>query len=387
MSGHNNALPVNFDTFGEARQAGFMRATAIKDAGGRIAGTFCTYTPNEIFDAAGIYTVSLCGTSDETIPDAERDLPKNLCPLIKSSYGFAVSDKCPYTYFSDIIIGETTCDGKKKMYEMLGELKDVFILQLPQRQDLPGMLDMWTAELRRLIKTLEEKFDIDITDEALRSAVRARNQLRRAKSDLLSLGALTPPAACMKDLYQVLNSTEFSFILGGNTDVLADATAKLRQAYEEGARPIPADSKRILVTGCPIGGVLDKTIGTIERNGGAVVCLENCNGTKQAENLIDEEADDIVRAIARRYLDIGCAVMSPNPNRLEEIRSLASEYKIDGVVDIVLQFCQPYSIETRQIARVSRELGLPYIAIETDYSGTDRGQLETRLTAFLEMME
>ena len=191
----------------------------------------------------------------------------------------------------------------------------------------------------------------------------------------------------MKDLYQVLNSTEFSFILGGNTDVLADATAKLRQSYEEGARPVPTDSKRILVTGCPIGGVLDKTIGTIERNGGVVVCLENCNGTKQAENLIDEEADDIVRAIARRYLDIGCAVMSPNPHRIEEIRSLSKEYQIDGVVDIVLAFCQPYGIETRQIGKAARELGLPYIAIETDYSGTDRGQLETRLAAFLEMME
>ena len=387
MNSTTNALPVNFETFGEARRAGFMRAKAIKDAGGRIAGTFCTYTPNEIFDAAGIYTVSLCGTSDETIPDAERDLPKNLCPLIKSSYGFAVSDKCPYTYFSDIIIGETTCDGKKKMYEMLGELKDVFILQLPQRQDLPGMLDMWTAELHRLIETLEQKFDITITDEALRQAVRKRNHLRRATGDLLSLGALTPPAAYMKDLFQVTNSTGFSFVLGGNTDVLEEATSRIKAAYETGSRPVPAASKRILVTGCPIGGVLDKTIGTIERNGGVVVCLENCNGTKQAENLIDEDADDIVRAIARRYLDIGCAVMSPNPHRIEEIRALSKEYQIDGIVDIVLAFCQPYGIETRQIGKAARELGLPYIAIETDYSGTDRGQLETRLAAFLEMME
>ena len=125
-------LPNHFAEFDQARQNGFLKAKEVKEKGGRIAGTFCTYTPCELLDAAGLYTVGLCGMSEEPIPAAERDLPKNLCPLIKSSYGFAVSDKCPYTYFSDLIVGETTCDGKKKMYELLGQLKDVYILHLPQ---------------------------------------------------------------------------------------------------------------------------------------------------------------------------------------------------------------------------------------------------------------
>lgn len=64
--------------------------------------------------AAGAVVVSLCSTSDETIEEAEKDLPRNLCPLIKSSYGFGKTDKCPYFYFSDLVVGETTCDGKRK---------------------------------------------------------------------------------------------------------------------------------------------------------------------------------------------------------------------------------------------------------------------------------
>lgn len=107
-------LPAQFEAFGAARQNGFLKVKAIKEAGGLVAGTFCTFTPLEILDAAGFCPVSLCGMSDETIPAAEAHLPKNLCPLIKSSYGFAVSDKCPYTYFADLIVGETTCDGKKR---------------------------------------------------------------------------------------------------------------------------------------------------------------------------------------------------------------------------------------------------------------------------------
>ena len=134
---NNHDLPKMFDEFVDARKQGFLAAKEFKENGGRLAGCLCSYTPQEVLDAGNIAAVSLCGTSNETIADAETVLPKNLCPLIKSTYGFAYSEKCPYTYFSDIIIGETTCDGKKKMYELLNELKETYILQLPQGQGRP----------------------------------------------------------------------------------------------------------------------------------------------------------------------------------------------------------------------------------------------------------
>ncbi len=64
--------------------------------------------------AMGAVTVGLCSTSDETIPVAEKDLPKNLCPMVKASYGFAVTTNVHFSIFSDVVVGETTCDGKKK---------------------------------------------------------------------------------------------------------------------------------------------------------------------------------------------------------------------------------------------------------------------------------
>lgn len=128
-------LPSTFEEFNEQRKAAFIRVKDYKQAGNRLVGFLCSYTPLEIIDAAGAASVALCGTSDEVIPEAEKVLPANLCPLIKSTYGFAYSQKCPFTYFSDMIIGETTCDGKKKMYELLNELKRTYILHLPQGRD------------------------------------------------------------------------------------------------------------------------------------------------------------------------------------------------------------------------------------------------------------
>lgn len=92
-----------WEDYEEKRKAGFIKAMEFKKKGGKIAGCLCAYTPVEIIEAAGMASIGLCGTSQETIPDAEKVLPKTICPLIKSTYGFALTQKCPYTYFSDII--------------------------------------------------------------------------------------------------------------------------------------------------------------------------------------------------------------------------------------------------------------------------------------------
>ena len=342
-------LPKQFEEFGEARQKGFLKVKNIKDNGGKVAGVFCTFTPLEILDAAGFTPVSLCGMSGETIPAAEAHLPKNLCPLIKSSYGFAVSDKCPYTYFSDIIVGETTCDGKKKMYELLNEIRPTYILHLPQGER-ENALDEWTAELRRFKNFLEDKFGAAITDDALRRAAIQRNEERRARM------RLTPMAKGL-NLYTALDGAGFIFDPADRVSMLTNLYNDVAAAYASGARPVSEGDKRILITGCPIGGVMNKTVKTIEENGGAVVCFENC-----------------------------CAVMTPNSVRMELLKRLISEYKIDGVVEIDLQSCTPYTIETHFIRREMEKLGIHYIALETDYSQSDSGQLSTRLEAFLEML-
>lgn len=107
-------LPEIFEEFAEQRQKSFLVMKEVKDKGIPVIGAYCTYFPQEIAMAMGAVTVGLCSTSDETIPIAEKDLPKNLCPMVKASYGFAVTDKCPFFYFSDVVVGETTCDGRKK---------------------------------------------------------------------------------------------------------------------------------------------------------------------------------------------------------------------------------------------------------------------------------
>ena len=204
-------LPENFENYEEARREGFIKVKNLKEKGTPVVGIFCTYTPIEIIHAAGAVAVSLCGTSDEPIHHAEKHLPKNLCPLIKSSYGFAISEQCPYFYFSDLLVGETTCDGKKKMYEILNEIKPIHVMNLPQGQTADHAFIYWKKELIKLKERLEETFNVEITDEILREEIKERNKERKILMDFYELGKLNPSPISGCEVNETMEALGFQF--------------------------------------------------------------------------------------------------------------------------------------------------------------------------------
>lgn len=377
-------LPEVFEEFAEQRKNSFMAVKEAKEKGIPVVGSYCTYFPKELPMAIGAAAVSLCSMSGETIEVAEQDLPKNLCPLIKASYGFAKTDKCPYFYFSDLIVGETTCDGKKKMYELMSQFKDVYVMQLPQSQDERGR-KFWRESCLELKKKLEEKFGTVITDEAVRQAVHTENGVRRALQRFYGVMKHDPAPITGLELFRILYGSTFKLDRSSLADELNALTDKIEAEYAAGKR---LDKKpRILITGCPMGGATEKVIEAIENNGGVVVTYENCSGAKAIEREVKEDTDDIYGAIADRYLGIGCSVMTPNNNRFKLLDEMIDEYKVDGVVEMVLQACHTYSVESKSVRHfVTHDKEIPYIYIETDYSKTDVGQLNTRLAAFVEML-
>ena len=377
-------LPAVFEDFAEARRNAFVNVKKVKDQGIPVIGSYCTYFPQELAIAAGAATVGLCSTSGETIAAAEKDLPANLCPLIKSSYGFAKEDKCPFFYFSDIVVGENTCDGKKKMYELMSDFKDVFIMDLPNSQSDKG-LELYKEELLRMKDYVEKKFEVTITDEDMRKAVKLENEIRVAKKNLVDTMKNDPCPVSGLDMFHVLYGSGFKFDHTAIVPELEAVQAKIEKEYAEGTNI--GKRPRIVLTGCPIGGVTEKVIKAIEDNGGVVVAMENCVGAKQYDRLIDEDAEDIWEATAYRYLQIGCSVMTPNPNRYDLLGRTIDEYKADGVLEMTLQACHTYNVESKSIEKFCTEKkNVPYFHVETDYSTADVAQLNTRIAAFIEKL-
>ena len=383
------SLPEHFEDFAEARREGFLRVKELKDKGENICGAFCQYTPSEIIYAAGLYQVALCGRSPDPIKTAETRLPANLCPLIKASYGHALEESCPYAYFSDVVVGETTCDGKKKMYELLGELKPMQVIHLPNVPDYERSLEMWTEEIRAFAKGLEEKFNVTITDDMLNESIEWCNKERIQAARIYELGKYDPPAITGTKMNDIMEGEQYMFDREAKYNKINEILDQCEKNWHDGIYPYEPDPNRprLIVSGGGYGGVSAKTINVMEELGGAIVCYEGCCGISSRRRLVDEDRsrDPYVR-IAEKYIEVPCAVVSPNYRRMDQVRETIKEWHADGHVSITLHSCNPFAIETENIRRVCEEMDIPLLHIETDFYPGDAGQIRTRIEAFLEMI-
>ena len=371
---------ASLERFREITGRNVLTLQEAKAHGKKVVGQYCIYSPLEISLAAGAIPVSLCGTKNDSIPVAETVLPRSLCPLIKSSFGFALQDSCPYLAASDIVVGDTTCDGKKKMYELLAAYKPLILLQLPQIQDGDAKA-YWRGQYARLVQRLEHDFSVSITDEKLHDAIVLTNRFRRALKDVLDLGMRRPSPLNGMDILDICFRASFIPDYELAITLLHDLAAEIGSAH-----PSPSKAPRILLTGVPTGLGSHKVVQLLQDCGAATVCIDNCSCYKKTRMMVDETGDPLT-ALASRYLETPCAVMSPNPGRSEALRELTAQFAIDAVVDLTWQGCQTYDVESWSVKKFVRdELKLPFLQIVTDYSPADTEQLKVRIEAFLEML-
>lgn len=374
-----------FDAITTAFEHNVINLNEAKDQGKKVVGQYCMYTPSEIAVAAGAIPVSLCGTRNDSVPTAEEILPRALCPLIKSSFGFALKDSCPYLVASDIVVADTTCDGKKKMYELLAEYKPMHMLQLPQIQN-EDALGYWRKQFQDLVDRLEKEFSVTITEDKLRDAVKIMNRERLALKAVLDLAKRRPSPITGMEMVEVAFKTSFFPDKEKGIAMMHALADEIGQRADAGESCYSKNTPRIFLTGVPVGMGSHKVVRLIEECGGNVVCLDNCTGYKKTRVMMDEEADPLTE-MARRYLDVPCAIMSPNPNRYKAIEELVKAFDADAVVDLTWQGCQTYAVESWSLKKyVTGELKKPFLQIETDYSETDTEQLKVRIEAFMEML-
>ncbi|MRR15968.1 MAG: 2-hydroxyacyl-CoA dehydratase [Deltaproteobacteria bacterium] len=377
---------VNDGFAGEAAKRTLDYLQTQRERGTNIVGTYCGYAPLELIRAMGAAPAVLCAFANKTIEAAEKVLPANLCPLIKSSYGFIKTDTCPFFALSEAVIAETTCDGKKKMFELIADIKPMHVMDLPQLPDQKEALDNWTAMIKQLRVFLETTFNRKISDTDVEKEIQATNEKNRLMNQIFDFAARTPTPVSWIELYDLTYLGQ----VASTQDILPVLTAciaKLERRVAQGVYHQEKDSPRVLVTGCPVGGDATKVFKIIEEAGGVIVVLDSCTGMKPYTGLIAEKTSDPYAALARRYLDLPCSCMTPNDRRLTELDKMIERFQPDAVVDVVLHACHSYNIESHKIKEhVAGRHKRPFLKIETDYSQSDVGQIRTRVEALLEMV-
>lgn len=356
--------------------------------GQKVFGTFCVYVPDEVIIAANGIVTGLCGGSQFWVPAGESVLPKNTCPLIKASVGARLGRTCPFFRIADMYVGETTCDGKKKAYEILGKDVPMHIMDMPQMKREKDY-KKWEDEIREFIKVVEDFTGNKVTVENLNEAIHIVNEKRKALKRVYDTRKSANIPISGKDALLMIQIAFFDDPVrcAEMANKLAD---ELEQRVKDGVSVFPAGTKRIMLTGTPMAIPNWKLHHLIETSGGAVVCEECCTGTRYFENLVDETQatlDGQVEALANRYMKNNCACFTPNTGRIDDIIRLAKEYNVDGVIDANLMFCNLYDTESKSVAEALTEAGIPNLKLETDYTDNDAEALRTRIEAFIETLE
>jgi len=338
----------------------------------------CEYTPRELIMAANAVPVCLCGGSAEMIGPAEEDLPVNLCPLIKSTYGYHLKKANPFLEMADLIVAETTCDGKKKMYELMNQTRPMYVLELPQKSQDNDAMAHWISELRKLRTKLQEHFNVEVTDEKIKKAITVMNRERKLRRELAALMKSESPPLTGRQLL------EFKSNISG---ICADFEQyeKAIEFFKSQKTDCCKDSKvRILMTGVPIVHGSERVLDIIESHGGLVVCMDNCTGLKPILEDVDETIEDPIVALAEKYFRLPCSVMTKNDRRMEVLRQLFAEYRPQCIIELIWQACLTYDVESYLVKKLAEELGIPYLRIETDYSPSDSARIALRVEALFE---
>jgi len=349
-----------------------------RSRGKKAMGFFCSYIPEEMLYAADIipYRVRPLGYAETAQADGLMSVYN--CSFVRSCLEYAL--RGAYGSLSGLI-SMNSCDHVRRLYDVLQEkagLPYMHFLSVPHKIG-DGAVAWFRDELVRLRESLEKEAGSPVPEEKLREAVRLYNRTRELLKQLYDLRRQDPPPLTGAEAHGV--------VLAATTTDREDYNRLLAELLEElkGRRPPRGYRSRLLI----VGSVYDDPNFTrvIEEAGGLVVADALCFGSRYFWEPV-AEGGDLLHNLALSYLKRpACARMAgTGPERLEFIKGLVRDFKVDGVVFEVMRNCDLWGGEIYYLERGLREAGIPSLRLEREYSLSGVGQIKTRVEAFIEMM-
>lgn len=353
------------------------------DEGSKVAGYFCSTVPEEILMAAGYLPFRIRGTgsTDTELSDAFFS-PIN-CSFPRHAFNQALKGKYD---FLDALICINSCDHVRRVYDNwirnVKSTKFATVMSLPRKVS-ERQVAWYTDEINILRKQLEKHLGVAITDEKIRAAIRTQNEIRGLQKSLYELRKSDePPITGTETLAVMVAGT--SLPKGKYKELLGQLLEDLKGAEGNG------DYRARLMI---LGSELDdpEYVKIIEDQGGLVVTDSTCYGTRLMWVQVDEAVEDPVQALARFYVQTrpSCPRMYGNqPERIAFTRKMAEAFRVDGIVGERLQFCDNWLVEHYMTKYDLRQHGdIPFLQLDREYILSGKGQIKTRVQAFLETLD
>ena len=359
---------------------------------GMLVGTTCIQAPEELIYAFGATPMRLCNGSYHYDQRGGDFMPAKSCSLVKATLGMLSADHViPAIGKPDLIVNPTTCDQKKKSSAMIEGLGyAVFDLEFPNVKESEASRIYWQRAVREFAQRLRTLTGKKLTRKNLKAAIAKIARAQVAFRKLHHFRQLSPSIILGKDAFLVTNAYFFDNI-DSWTAAVEKLNEELAQREQDGIRAVQKKAPRVLFTGSPPIFPNLKLPLLIEESGGVVVADETCSSNRMLYDMtaVDEWwLNDMVDSLADKYLKpCTCPIFTKNDDRKRRLLELVNQFQADGVVYQAFAGCQVYEMEYKSIADAFNQAGIPMLYIETDYSPDDKGQMSTRIEAFLESLK
>ncbi len=392
--------PEELDYFYDVLEATWVRNDPEPMPGARtdkklFVGVYCMVVPEELIYAAGAIPVRLCAGCFESSQIGEDRVPRDGCPLVKSSMGLSMQKGIKAFDLCDVVVIPTTCDAKRKLGEELSAFKEVWMIETPHIKDADASRRIWMEQMYALKAKLEavnqngnrgRKITGRRLAAAIDNAAHAQSEMRR----LLTLRTAYNPVVWGRQATAVVNAYGYAHVTRW-TEALRRLNDRLSAMAGDGEFVAGDDRPRIYIAGSPSIFPNLKIPTLVEEMDGLVVADESCTGDRYLYDPVgstEKNLSDQMLNIGARYLaPCVCPSFTPNEDRLTLIRRMATDFSVDGVLYHVLKGCVVYDFEVNRVERTLRDDHIPLLRVETDYNPEDVEQLRTRVEAFIEMLK
>ena len=172
-----------------------------REAGGKVAGHFQVYFPEEIVHAAGMLPFKVRGAPVE--PNlADSHFGSYLCSILMTSLELALSGRVEL----DLFVSHPICDAARNLAAIWGRNVDYpsQILYLPQNANSAGSVDYLRHEYDRMRRVVQDVAGREITDDDLRASIAVFNENRRLLRELYDIKRNSPWLIAAEDAYALV---------------------------------------------------------------------------------------------------------------------------------------------------------------------------------------
>jgi benzoyl-CoA reductase subunit C len=367
------------------------RAKELRQEGKHVFGYLCLYPVIEMLTALDIVPFRLFGDIDEPITKANNFLPTVVCPFLRSYLDLGLKGK--YNFIDGIVTGHN-CDVGSGIPEIWN-----YNIHLPfaYHIDTPHTTHDTSLEKHRLLldafKLSLEKFTgNELTSAKLAAAITIHNEQRALVRDLYNLKKSNPPLVSGAETIQIIKVVESLPVKEANQllkEVIAEVKIRPNKPLKKG--------KRLMIW----GSILDNTslVEMIEQLDANIVMDDTCVGSRPFFDDVKLTSDPL-DGLSDHYLkDIKCPrtftadYSAQSKNYSEDLKTrfgymgdYAREWQVNGVILEALRYCDTHGYEIPAIKDYFKQIGLPTIYLEHDYTRGMISQLKTRVEGFLEIM-